>query len=225
MTRQLPRGLRLCNPGNLEKNGTPWQGLAKDQPDERFYKFDDAAWGIRAMARTLITYQDKHNIKTVRGIINRWAPPHENNTQSYMMHVAELLEVSIDEEIDVHQHAVMAPLVRAIIRHENGQQPYSDDVVNEGLKRAGVLAPAKPLAKSRTVQGTTVAAAGGAVAATVGVAEAVQPLVENVGILAPMVQTIIGLDPTVLAVVGVIAVAGALYALYARWQDRKNGIH
>lgn len=220
-----PRGIRLNNPGNLENNGTPWQGLAKDQPDERFYKFDDAAWGIRAMARTLITYQDTHKINTVKGIINRWAPPHENDTRAYALHVSQLLEVSPDQPIDVHQHAVMAPLVKAIIRHENGQQPYSDDVVNEGLRRAGVLAPAKPLVQSRTIQGSTVAAAGGAVAATVGAAEALQPVLEQVTLLSPMVQQVAGLDPIILAVVGVIAVGGALYALYARWQDRKNGIH
>lgn len=220
-----PRGIRLNNPGNLEKNGTPWQGLAADQPDERFYKFDDAAWGIRAMARTLITYQDTHKINTVKGIINRWAPPHENDTRAYVLHVSQLLEVSPDQPIDVHQHAVMAPLVKAIIRHENGQQPYSDDVVNEGLRRAGVLAPPKPLVQSRTIQGSTVAAAGGAVAATVGAAEALQPVLEQVTLLSPMVQQIASLDPLILTVVGVIAVGGALYALYARWQDRKNGIH
>lgn len=220
-----PRGIRLNNPGNLENNGTPWQGLAADQPDERFYKFDDAAWGIRAMARTLITYQDTHKINTVKGIINRWAPPHENDTRAYVLHVSQLLEVSPDQPIDVHQHAVMAPIVKAIIKHENGQQPYSDDVVNEGLRRAGVLAPAKPLVQSRTIQGSTVAAAGGAVAATVGAAEALQPVLEQVTLLSPMVQQVAGLDPIILAVVGVIAVGGALYALYARWQDRKNGIH
>ena len=74
MSRQtLPRGIRNHNPGNLEK-GDPWQGLADDQSaDPRFAVFEAPEWGIRAIARLLITYRDKHGVNTVNGVVNRWA--------------------------------------------------------------------------------------------------------------------------------------------------------
>lgn len=58
---KLPRGIRNNNPGNLEW-GDPWQGLDPDgqAQDKRFVVFKDPAMGIRAIARTLITYQDKY---------------------------------------------------------------------------------------------------------------------------------------------------------------------
>src|SRR3546814_1742565 len=92
---KLPRGIRNNNPGNLEW-GDPWQGLLepKKRTDKRFAQFEDPVMGIRAIARTLITYQDKYGIKTIEDAIHRWAPPNENDTLSYSSHVARLAEVS-----------------------------------------------------------------------------------------------------------------------------------
>jgi len=49
-----------------------------------------------------------------------------------------------DAEIDVDTAAVMLPLVKAIILHENGSNPYPDSVISEGIRLAGV-ADAKPV--------------------------------------------------------------------------------
>ena len=59
MTTPNPRGIRNNNPGNIRRNGDPWQGLAKEQNDREFFTFKSAVYGIRALARLLITYQDK----------------------------------------------------------------------------------------------------------------------------------------------------------------------
>ena len=71
------RGLRNNNPLNIEQ-GEDWQGLAGEQLDTRFATFEDAEHGLRAGAKVLKTYQDKHGLKTVRDMIGRWAPEHEN---------------------------------------------------------------------------------------------------------------------------------------------------
>lgn len=148
-----PRGIRNHNPGNLERNGTRWQGMARDQSaDSRFIVFSHPAWGVRAIARTLITYQDSRRardgsrIDSVREIIERWAPAHENDTSAYANQVAKALGIGPDDQtVDVYDYATMRALVRAIIRHENGRGPlrhggwYSDQLIAEGLALAGVL--------------------------------------------------------------------------------------
>ncbi|WP_261840899.1 hypothetical protein [Aliamphritea ceti] len=129
------RGLRNNNPGNIEK-GAAWQGRSKSQPDSRFITFKSPEWGIRAMGRILLNYERLHGINTVNGIISRWAPPKkngvvENDTTSYINAVASKLGVSPNQEIKVNNH--LKPLVKAIIHHENGLQPYSDALINDGL--------------------------------------------------------------------------------------------
>lgn len=145
--KPLPRGIRNHNPGNIERQpGVRWQGADADQSgDSRFVVFKDPRWGIRAIARTLITYQDKRRarngsrIDSVQEIIDRWAPPHENNTSAYARQVAKALGVGVDDEtIDVYDYRTMRGLVVAIIRHENASQPYSNDIIDAGLQLAGI---------------------------------------------------------------------------------------
>jgi hypothetical protein len=132
--KQVPRGIRNNNAGNLEKNGIQWQGLADQQTDSRFYQFKTPVYGIRALARVLKTYADGHGINTVRGVIERWAPSHENNTDSYVNHVASVLGVNPDETINLHHY--LMPLTEAIIIHENGYNPYSLELISEGVQLA-----------------------------------------------------------------------------------------
>ena len=131
---KLPRGVRNNNPGNIEL-GDPWQGLVpvNERTDPRFAQFMSPAYGIRALARTLITYQDKHNIRTVTGAINRWAPPVENDTGAYVRAVQNAVGGDI---VDMHDYRYLRPLVEAIIKHENGRCTYEDAVMAEGVKRA-----------------------------------------------------------------------------------------
>ena len=175
MSRQ-PRGIRLNNPGNIRRNDTPWQGLAPEQPDPEFFRFRAPEWGIRAMARILITYRDKYRIKRVNTIINRWAPPqgerqdgerYTQNTQAYIDHVAALTGFEPDQNLDLHSYAHVRPLIEAMIRHENGLQPYSRAEIDHGLELAGIErdTPRKlptPEAQASAVAAGGAAAAGGA---------------------------------------------------------------
>ncbi|WP_250655058.1 hypothetical protein [Alkalimarinus coralli] len=134
--KQLPRGIRNNNPGNIENNGIAWNGLSDTQTDSRFYQFNDARYGIRAIARIIKTYSSKYGLNTVRGIINRWAPPHENDTGAYVDHVAAVVGVDPDQLVDVHNETVMTALVTTIIQHENGVQPYDQSLIQEGVMMA-----------------------------------------------------------------------------------------
>lgn len=212
----LPRGIRNHNPGNIER-GAPWQGLAADQSaDDRFAVFESPRWGIRAIARVLITYQDKRKIRTVRGILSRWAPTTENDTVAYVAHVSKRLDVGPSELIDVHDYAVMRPLVEAIILHENGMQPYDDATIDQGLRLAGIEPPKKPLSRSRTLAGQTAAASGTAGAAALEIGQQATDAASQVSFLVDygwVFQTLF-----VLLIVGGIGLT-----VYARLNDRAAG--
>lgn len=169
------RGIRNNNPGNLEW-GSPWQGLVpeKDRTDSRFCQFVAPTFGIRAIARVLITYQDKRRAKdgspidTVREIIDRWAPAFENNTAAYVKNVASALGIGPDvETVNVQDYETAKALVEAIIRQECGQGPlktrntwYSDAVIDEGLRLAGVVKSSKAVGNVVPMTKEAVAATG-----------------------------------------------------------------
>src|SRR3990172_2078626 len=99
----VPRGVRNNNPGNLRRTDDTWQGLSPRQPDNDFFTFKSAAYGIRALARTLIAYQDEHRLRTIRQIISRWAPASENDTGAYIDAVAKSTGLDADRPLDMHR--------------------------------------------------------------------------------------------------------------------------
>ncbi len=129
------RGIRNNNPGNLEfSNSNPWQGQAGS--DGRFAKFETPEHGIRALGRNLLSYQ-RQGIDTVSDIINRWAPPEDNNdTGAYIQAVCAQLGVGPDQQINASDPQTLNALCAAIIKHENGNQPYSNDQISTGVNAA-----------------------------------------------------------------------------------------
>jgi hypothetical protein len=212
--RALPRGIRNHNPGNLRRSADPWQGLAATQTDAEFFQFASAKWGIRALARTLIAYQDKVGLRNIKQMIGRWAPPVENDTGAYVRVVAAAVGVGPGERIDVHDYAVLRPLVLAIIKHENGQQPYTDAEIDAGLVLAGVEPPQRLLGKTRTVQGGQVAASATVLGLTAEAVRQVEPAI-------PLLQSLLQVAPWV---VGAAALAGIAYMIWARIDDRRRGL-
>lgn len=125
------RGIRNNNPGNI-RAGDQWQGMTGIDGGG-FVIFSAPEWGIRAMTVLIRNYRNLYGINTVRGIIARWAPPNENNTGAYISSVANQVGVGPDSEL-TESH--IPALLRAIIRHENGSQPYSADLINRGIALA-----------------------------------------------------------------------------------------
>lgn len=127
------RGLRNNNPGNIVRTGTAWQGMAPDQStDSRFVVFTSPVWGLRALARVLRSY-NKLGLLTVRDIINRWAPPVENDTSAYIAAVARNVGVSPTQPL-VMTDDVLSRIMEAIVQHENGQQPYSPELFAQAIQ-------------------------------------------------------------------------------------------
>lgn len=138
----LPRGIRNNNPGNIRYHiGTNWQGLAEKQTDKEFCQFASPQWGIRAIARTMFTYRDKYGLNSIKGIINRYAPPVENNTDGYIKRVCRILGVKPDEKLEL-TNEVLTQLIKAIIAVENNKNGvdyfdyYSDILIVRAINKA-----------------------------------------------------------------------------------------
>lgn len=226
MADKQTRGERNNNPGNIDYNkSTQWQGLDNPPletgvPKPRFARFKAPVWGIRAIARTLITYQDGRRandgskIDSADEIAHRWAPPSENNTSAYGKALAVALGRAPDDEtVDVHRFEDAFPLVKAIIIHENGRCRYSDAEITEGLRLAGVVAAKKAVAKERDVQASVVTGVTG-IAQTIiqapDLMDQVQGGIEN-----------IKEGTAIKIVVGVLLVALAVYLAWGRMRERK----
>lgn len=127
------RGLRNNNPGNIERTGDQWRGMSADQSaDPRFVVFDAPVWGLRALARILRKY-NASGLTTVQAMISKWAPSTENNTSAYAAAVARELGVSPTQQLMLTDDT-MARLMAAIVRHENGQQPYDSGLFAQAIQ-------------------------------------------------------------------------------------------
>ena len=133
---RLPRGIRNNNPGNLRISVANWRGkiLPPFRTDKDFEQFEAAKWGIRALMKTLKTYIEKYDLNTVEKIINRWAPPSENITTSYVRSVEQ--EMIPLNPVITWNEAQIVRLATAIIKHENGQMPYTDALMKQAFKLA-----------------------------------------------------------------------------------------
>lgn len=130
-----PRGIRNNNPGNIKATGTQWEGLASPASDGTYAVFGSPLYGLRAIAVIMRTYRDVHGLNTVRGIISRWAPPGSNDTAAYIQDVSQRMGVTPDQPLDAGQ-STQAHLVAAIVHHENGEQPYSQSLINQAVALA-----------------------------------------------------------------------------------------
>lgn len=120
-----PRGIRNNNPGNIEwiaNAASRWRGMIDS--DGRFGIFDSAANGVRAIGGELKASIRKG--QTIRQAIYEWAPPHENDTGAYVNVVARGAGAAPDDRLTV---AMLPAVALAIIKHENGQQPYDPALV------------------------------------------------------------------------------------------------
>lgn len=221
-----PRGIRNHNPGNIRHSNDKWQGLATEQPDKDFATFKDPTWGIRALAVLLINYQDKHKIRTIAGIIKRWAPPVENDTQSYIDAVCESSGFTQTEKLDMHNYDHIRPILEAIIRHENGRGPklnentwYDEPTIKTGLQRAGIVKPHAEIAAVPVTKETI----GASATATLGAAQ-VADVVPQVIAAVESSQGHLESGSLVRLVIGIMTIGIAVFIAYSQVKKHQAGV-
>ena len=131
------RGERLNNPGDIRITSQTWLGKVVPSQDAEFETFSAPEYGIRALAKILLSYH-RQGINTIHAIISKYAPSSENDTQAYEADVAKRLNVKSTDPVNVNEYPVMYNLVRAIICQETGECVYNDDTINKGLQLAGI---------------------------------------------------------------------------------------
>ena len=115
------------NPANLRDSGAPWQGKTGTS-DKGFVKFDTLESGGRAGAINLVNQARVHGIDTVEGLITKYAPKNENDTEAYETFVAKQLGVGKKEKIDLTNPDVATKAYDAILRVEQGgTNPFSPE--------------------------------------------------------------------------------------------------
>ena len=138
------RGIRNNNIGNIRVSKDQWEGATGD--DGSFVTFDTPDSGVRALAKNLMSY-GRQGYDSIEKIINRWAPPSENDTQSYIDSVVSATGIPATQSIDLTNPDVLASLSEAIGYHETGSR-YDPEVYKLGVSRAlsgaGGITPKTP---------------------------------------------------------------------------------
>jgi hypothetical protein len=125
------RGERNNNPGNIDEGGG-WRGdlgLEIVPPGmsyrPRFARFDTPHNGIRALAKQLLAYQEKHGLRSILAMVNRWAAAGDgNNPESYAGAACNYCRVGPTDDFPLRVGCNLVNLVFCIIRQENGRVMY-----------------------------------------------------------------------------------------------------
>lgn len=116
----VPRGIANNNPGNLRITTIAWQGKipVAQNTDKAYEQFKNLTYGLRAMA-TDITNDVAAGADTLRKLITQYAPPSENNTQTYISYVSQETGIKPDEKLQLTADA-LANIMYAKLKMENG---------------------------------------------------------------------------------------------------------
>ncbi|GAP76759.1 structural protein P5 [Pseudoalteromonas sp. SW0106-04] len=123
------KGLRNNNPLNIKYSGDKWQGMTGT--DGPFVVFETPKHGLRAAGRILRTYAHTHQLRDIEGIVSRWAPPSENDTQNYIEFVTTKTGLPRNQALDRDTYP---QVLAAMIHMENGSQPFSLDEIRQGFE-------------------------------------------------------------------------------------------
>lgn len=141
-----PRSVRNNNPGNIV-TGDAWQGIMsrddmtpEQTAEKRFVVFKTPVWGFRALGIVLLNYQHKHNLHTIRQMIDRWAPSVENDTEAYIDAVARACGHSADAPIDLTIPDNLRGMAGAIAVHEAGGWYFNNADLAAGIDMAETAA-------------------------------------------------------------------------------------
>lgn len=111
------------NPGNIRSG-----------PGGTFGSYQDANAGLSAIGRQLSLYYTGasraaggRHLDTIRDIISTYAPPSENNTEAYISDVSQRTGAAAGAKLNLSDPETMAALIRGIVIHEQGRNPYSNE--------------------------------------------------------------------------------------------------
>ena len=107
------------------KSGAKW--LGQEGATKGFVDFSNPDLCIRAWCKLMATYRFKYGIKTIGGIVKRFAPPSENNTDSYICFCCQRLAMQMTSKLTTVMD--YARLASAMAKMETGTDLAPKEVV------------------------------------------------------------------------------------------------
>lgn len=128
-TTGAARGIRNNNPGNLQPGGTE-------------ASFNTADEGLSAMARNLERY-GKNGWDSIKSIVEHWASKDAKGNSkasedAYKKFLSDTTGNAATDHLDLNNPAVLSSLMRAMIKFENGNNPYNDNQIIGAAQAATV---------------------------------------------------------------------------------------
>jgi hypothetical protein len=115
----LPLPIRQNNPMALRDTDSTWEGEIVAIYDSGFEWFESVEYGLRAGMYNIIRNYFGEGYNTITSIFNKYAPPSENDTASYINYVSESMNISAESVLLPTSDNILK-LARAIVDMENG---------------------------------------------------------------------------------------------------------
>jgi len=122
--------IKYNNPGNI-RIGENWLGSITPGASSSFVEFKTLAYGIRAIFVILNTKIGKGQ-NTIEKIITTYAPPTENDTETYIQNVSQWTGIPRTATIFSDNYPDLKKIVKAIVRQEQGVI-LTDSEIEEGF--------------------------------------------------------------------------------------------
>lgn len=118
--KRAPRGIRNNNPLNIRISNNAWLGKVEHNTDGAFEQFITMQMGIRAAVKQIFTYIRRGD-DTPTKVINRWAPPSENNTAAYIERVCALAQLAPHQRLERKSRNFICRMLWAMAQVECGR--------------------------------------------------------------------------------------------------------
>ena len=119
-------GQRINNPFNIRQANQDFLGETGEESG--FVSFESSPFGVRAADKVLTTYGRDYGINTIRGLINRFAPPSENDTRGYVNYISSQLGMDPDAEIDLSDPDLRARILSPMAMLESRTELTPDQI-------------------------------------------------------------------------------------------------
>lgn len=112
-------GLKNNNPGNIRAPGST----------SGFQSFASENDGLRAIINQIGLYENRNGLTTLRGIISKYSPSTENDTQGLIANAAKRTGLGADQQLDPRNIDQLVKVVLAITKQEHSDSRYTPEQI------------------------------------------------------------------------------------------------
>lgn len=148
---------RNNNPLNIRFSANQWNGKSGDN-GSGFEQFDTADHGFRAGLKLMRNHVN-NGADTLGALINKWAPPSENDTAQYAQSVSKQTGIPVDAKLNPNDPQQMTAIAKAMAKQEGYQGQVSDSQLQRAwsaIDDPDQLAPGVPWGQLTPQQALTI---------------------------------------------------------------------